>query len=132
MKIPSVNINPTEPAYRDFAGMKARTTSKNDTDKSRDITLQKSSPVSDDKKSVDITHELFMKDVEKEIKILNEQLDGMNRSIRFSIDQESKDIVVKVVDKKTGEVISQIPPEEMIRLKERIDEMAGLLVEKTV
>ncbi len=134
MKIPSTNISPTEPAYRDYAGMKARTTSKIDTERSRDITQQTASPVSDDKKTADTTHKLVKEkeEVEKEINSINEKLEGMNRTIRFTIDEDSKEVIVRVVDKISGEVISQIPPEEIVRLKERIDEMAGLLVEKTV
>lgn len=132
MKITSTAINPTEPVYRDIAGMKVQATSKNVTEKSRDISQQTKPPVSDNKTSANFPQKLFKEDVEKEVNNLNEKLEGMNRSIRFTIDEDSKEIIVKVVDKISGEVISQIPPEEMIRLKERIDEMAGLLVEKTV
>jgi len=56
----------------------------------------------------------------------------MNRSIRFSIDDSSKDVVVKVVDKDTGEVIKQFPPEQVLKLRERLSEMSGLLVEGQV
>ena len=66
------------------------------------------------------------------MKELNEQMEQTNRSIRFSIDESSKDVVVKVVDKTNGEVVTQIPPEAVLKLRERLEEMSGLLVEKTV
>ena len=63
---------------------------------------------------------------------MNDQLKSMNRSIRFSIDENTNDIVVRVVDENTGDVIMEIPPEEVLKLRERLSEMSGLLVEKQV
>ncbi|HNY66990.1 MAG TPA: flagellar protein FlaG [Deltaproteobacteria bacterium] len=71
-------------------------------------------------------------DVQRDIEAINDQLESMNRSIRFSIDDSSKDVVVKVVNKDTGEVIKQFPPEQVLKLRERLNEMAGLLVEGQV
>jgi flagellar protein FlaG len=56
----------------------------------------------------------------------------MTRTIRFSIDEELQDVVVKVVDNSSGEIVSQVPPEGVLRLRERIRDMAGLLIEKKV
>jgi flagellar protein FlaG len=41
-------------------------------------------------------------------------------------------MVIKVVDKNSGEVIRQIPSAEMLRLRENMTEMAGLIVKETV
>jgi len=71
-------------------------------------------------------------EVQMDIEAINDQLESMNRSIRFSIDDSSKDVVVKVVDKDTGEVIKQFPPEQVLKLRERLSEMSGLLVEGQV
>jgi uncharacterized FlaG/YvyC family protein len=40
--------------------------------------------------------------------------------------------VVRVVDENTGEVVMQIPPDEMLKLRERLSEMSGLLVREQV
>lgn len=71
-------------------------------------------------------------EIQQDIEKINDQLKSMNRSIRFSIDDRSSDIVVKVVDENTGEVVMEIPPEEVLKLRERLSEMSGLLVEKQV
>jgi flagellar protein FlaG len=71
-------------------------------------------------------------EIQKNLDMINAQLSSMNRSIEFSIDDKSKDIVVKVVDNDNGEVIMQIPPEAILRLRENLKEMAGLIVKKTV
>ncbi len=45
-----------------------------------------------------------------------------NRSIRFEIDQESDEVIVKVIDKESGDVIRQIPSEELVELSKKINE----------
>jgi len=69
-------------------------------------------------------------EIKKDLDAINNQL--MNRSIQFSIDESSHDIVVRIVDKETGEVIRELPPESVIRLHEYMAEMSGLLFEEEV
>jgi len=40
------------------------------------------------------------------------------------------DIVVKVVDDDTGKVIRQIPPDDVLSIREHLKEMSGLLVKE--
>ena len=37
------------------------------------------------------------------------------------------DTIIKVVDRETDEVIRQIPSEEVVRLRQRLEEVAGVL-----
>lgn len=71
-------------------------------------------------------------EVQKDLDVINSQLRSMNRSIQFSIDKGTHDIIVKVVDKESGEVIRQLPPESIIKLRERMADIAGLIVEENV
>jgi flagellar protein FlaG len=52
------------------------------------------------------------------------------RSLDFYVDDEAKLSYVTVRDQKSGEVIRQIPSEEVRQLKARIDAMIGLLFDK--
>ena len=45
-----------------------------------------------------------------------------NRVIRFEIDSELDAVIVKVIDKESGDVIRQIPPEELVELSKKIKE----------
>jgi len=63
---------------------------------------------------------------------MNAEFAARNSTIRFRIDRESKELIVSVVDKTSDEVIREIPPEEVVRMRERLKEMAGLLLEETV
>lgn len=71
-------------------------------------------------------------DIQQDIETINAELESLNKSIRFSVDDSTKDVVVKVVDKDSGEIITQIPPKEVLELRERMQEMSGLFVEETV
>jgi flagellar protein FlaG len=58
---------------------------------------------------------------------LNKAMQIMNTSLSFSIDQATKQTVVKVTDVNTKQVIRQIPSEEMLRVSQRIAELLGVL-----
>jgi len=58
---------------------------------------------------------------------LNEHMHEMQRSLRFSVDDDSGRVVVKVIDKNTDEVIRQIPSEEMLAVMKNISEFDGLI-----
>lgn len=52
---------------------------------------------------------------------------NIRRDLKFSLDDESGKVVVKVTDSKTGEVIRQMPSEEALRLAQRLEEARSLL-----
>ena len=57
---------------------------------------------------------------------------AFNRRLQFVIDQESKEIIVKVIDNETDKVIKVLPPEELQRLHSRIKETIGFLFDQKV
>lgn len=63
---------------------------------------------------------------------INAQLESMDHSIRFSINKDLKDVVVEIVDRDTGDIIRQIPPEGLIKLRTHLNEMAGVILHETV
>jgi flagellar protein FlaG len=63
-----------------------------------------------------------------QIKALTE--DGLY-SIRFESDEQSRQLVVKIVDKESQEVIRQIPAEELLGLRRALTEFQGNFVDTT-
>lgn len=64
---------------------------------------------------------------------IKKALEEMNRNeLEFSVHKKTGKTVVKVVDRDTGEVIKEIPPEELLDIAARINEMAGMLFDKRV
>ncbi len=50
--------------------------------------------------------------------------------LRFEMDKEADRVIIKVVDRESGEVIRQIPPEEMLNMAKVLDELKGSLVDQ--
>jgi len=60
--------------------------------------------------------------VEQAVSSINEFVQNQQRTIRFSIDEQSGRDVVVVVDQLTDEVIRQIPNEELLVIARRLAE----------
>jgi len=53
-----------------------------------------------------------------------------NRRLQFEVDQNSNQVIVKVIDKETDKVIKELPPEELQRLHKYIKQAIGLLFDE--
>lgn len=49
-------------------------------------------------------------------------------ALNFSIDEDTGRTVVKIIDTETGEVIRQIPAEELLAIARSLEKMQGLLL----
>jgi flagellar protein FlaG len=58
---------------------------------------------------------------------LNSLVRELHRELHFSVDDESGDTIIKVVDRETDEVVRQIPSEDVVRLRQRLQEAAGAI-----
>jgi flagellar protein FlaG len=70
-------------------------------------------------------------DLAAALKKINAAMPVSAQSLEFSIDDESKDIVVKVIDQNTKEVVRQIPTKEALEIAKSLDKMQGLLIRQT-
>ena len=70
-------------------------------------------------------------EVRKAARQVNEALKQTASSdLQFSVEGENKEVVVRVVDSQTKEVIRQIPSEEMVAMSKAIDNLSGLLIQQ--
>jgi flagellar protein FlaG len=67
--------------------------------------------------------------VEHAVHELNDLVKMLHTSLQFSIDDKTKKIIVKVMDADTQKVIRQIPPEEMVKISARVQELLGVLID---
>jgi flagellar protein FlaG len=65
------------------------------------------------------------------VKKLNEALPQSAQTLEFEIDEESKDVVVKIIDRDTREVVRQMPTKEALEMAKAIDKMVGRLLDQT-
>ena len=64
------------------------------------------------------------------IGMLNKQMESSKRGLGFSYDESKKTAVVKVTDANTGEVVRQIPTEQVLKMAHQIDQYKGMLYNK--
>jgi flagellar protein FlaG len=69
--------------------------------------------------------------VERSIKAFEELAGRFNTALDLSIDQDSDEIIVKVVNKNTDKVIREIPSEEFLEFSERMHDFLGVLFDET-
>ena len=68
--------------------------------------------------------------VDQAVQAINDFVSQVNSSLNFSVDQDSGQTVVKVIDVATKEVIKQFPSEEMLALAKALDSIKGLLLQQ--
>ena len=71
------------------------------------------------------------KDVEVAVEELNSALDMLNVQRQFTVEKDLNQVVVKLLDPESKDVIRQFPSEEAISLAKNIKEMVGLLFDST-
>jgi flagellar protein FlaG len=60
----------------------------------------------------------------------NEFVKSINQELQFSVDKDTGQTVVKVMDKQSGDVIRQIPSKEMLELAKAMDTIQGFIIRK--
>ncbi|OUM94426.1 MAG: hypothetical protein BAA04_07460 [Firmicutes bacterium ZCTH02-B6] len=61
---------------------------------------------------------------------LNRTLEAVDRRLKFLVHEETERIYVQVIDKETGEVIREIPPEKILDLVGQLQKLIGLLIDE--
>ncbi|NRR30045.1 flagellar protein FlaG [Oxalobacteraceae bacterium] len=62
---------------------------------------------------------------------LNESAQAKSQGLEFSIDNDSKRTIVKVIDQTTKEVLRQIPSPEALEIAKSLGSSKGLLIKQT-
>lgn len=78
--------------------------------------------------SVSIGEEQLIRTIDRAVK----SLQGPETVLDISIHEKTREIMVKVLNKDTGELIREVPPEKTLDLVAKMMEIAGILVDKKV
>ena len=57
---------------------------------------------------------------------------SLNRKVDYHVEEDSNEVVVKIRNGETGEIIRQIPEEEFLRLTNRISDFNKSILDQTV
>lgn len=69
-------------------------------------------------------------DVNSAVDKANKVLFKNNTHLQFRIHEKTNEVMVKIVDDVSGEVLKEIPPEKMLDLVAKLWEIAGIIVDK--
>jgi flagellar protein FlaG len=73
----------------------------------------------------DSNQKLSLDAMKEAVKAGNTMLQSASSSLSFEIDSATKQVVVKIVDRNTGELVRQIPTVEMLDFMRRMKELEG-------
>mgnify|MGYP001773509876 FL=1 len=69
-------------------------------------------------------------ELQKLMEEIKRKFDMLSKYLRIDIDSELEIPVAKIIEKDTNRVIRQIPPEYLLELMKKIDQMLGILLNK--
>ena len=71
-------------------------------------------------------------DIKKIVDEINAFMKSQKRNISFHMDRKADAWVIRVIKEQTGELIRQIPSQEVLNIRMRLREMTGGLIDHTV
>lgn len=83
-------------------------------------------------------HQMDKKKESKDINIkqINEAIDKANKvfnestHLKFEVHDKTKDIMIKIIDDNTGEVVKEFPPEKLLDMVAKMWEVAGIFIDE--
>ena len=87
---------------------------------------------------IEAARKLMKDDPEKVKEIVADTVDFFNKfvkevqvDLRYDVDEATNDIVIRIFEKGTDKLIRQIPPEAILNLKQRINDLLGIIYDET-
>lgn len=74
---------------------------------------------------------LRTEEVSNAVAAFNDVFEQADVSVRYRIDEHTDDLIVSLVDTETEEVLRQIPPEAILKMRQRMEELLGLMFDTT-
>ena len=76
---------------------------------------------------------LSVSDTKKLVDELNEYMNDLQTQLGFSIREDlNHQVVVEIKNRETEELLKQIPSEELLKIREKMEELTGFLFDQSV
>lgn len=69
--------------------------------------------------------------VEETVDYFNDLIKELQVDLKYEVDDETDEVIIKFFEKGTDKLIRQYPPEEIIYLKQRISDLLGIIYDET-
>ncbi|BAF60274.1 Uncharacterized flagellar protein FlaG [Pelotomaculum thermopropionicum SI] len=76
--------------------------------------------------------ELDRQKLEEAVEKTNKTMEMYNTELRFSIHEESGEVMVRVINTKDNSVIREIPPERILNFVAYVKKMLGIIIDKLI
>jgi len=83
-------------------------------------------------KEIQAERRISSEELQRLFEEIKRKFDMLSKYLKIDIDQDLEIPVVKIMERDTNKVIRQIPPDYLLELMKRIDQLLGLLIEKEV
>lgn len=70
-------------------------------------------------------------ELEQVVEKMNNAVQSFSHTLKFEVSKSHR-IIVRVIDTNTGEIIRQIPPEELMDTFKRMEDALGVLIDRRV
>lgn len=67
-------------------------------------------------------------EVIKAVSDINKAIQATSQNVEFSVDTDTHEVVVRVIDQQTKQVLRQMPSVEAIEIAKSLDKLQGLLI----
>ena len=121
-----MNIQPTVAAGQTKTDERAATTAATSAAKATNTTGTAAAGTNASADGVEPTRE----QVNSAVKHLNETMSASSQDLEFSVDEDSKKTIVKLVDRNTHEVLRQMPTKEALEIAKSLDKAMGKLIDQ--
>lgn len=78
--------------------------------------------------NLSIDQEKVIADLQKAIRAIQ----GPQKSFEISMHEKTNTIMIKVLDKETGELVREVPPEKILDLAAKMMEITGLVIDEKI
>jgi flagellar protein FlaG len=69
--------------------------------------------------------------VKQAVELVNRLFERSPVDLDFSIDEKTESLAIKLIERDTRKVIRQIPPDKILRLRQHLQELLGVIFDET-
>jgi flagellar protein FlaG len=74
---------------------------------------------------------LFTEEVDSAVSAFNEVFKQANVGVCYQVDKKTGDLIIKLVDRDTQKVLRQVPPDQILAMRQRLEELLGVIFDQT-
>lgn len=100
------------------------------TEQTNQVTVVNSDPNQNQTQDARTNNKINEKELIKAVDRLNKFIEPDDITVTYDVHPQFKDLMIKIIDKSTGNVISEVPPKKILDMVAKMCELAGVIFDK--